>query len=121
MAKSWEKHEFNKTLPLMMSAHPRTFFGKDSLETRPLKRRIHIDIIAAHPEIKPGKLVRFVGIYCAKNRYINAIRLGMARVDLDGNEVEPIKDHDVSHAAAIMTKRASDLAAMRAISGVAAE
>ena len=108
MAKSWEKTEFKKTLALMMTSHPKAFYGKDSPETKPLKRGIHHDLISAHPELNRGKIHRFVSIYCGKNRYVSALARGCARIDLEGNEVEQLRERDIEHAQSMMAARAAE-------------
>lgn len=102
---SWMKLEFNKTLKVMMAAHPGTFFGKDSEETRPLKLGIKQELIAAHPEFKPSVLRRFIGIYCGKNRYMRAVVARRPRRDLDGNDVGEPTDSHVEHCAKILRDR----------------
>lgn len=105
MPKSWERNEFNKMLPLMMAAHPKCFFGKDSPETRPVKYGIHLDLEAAHPELTPAKVRRFLKLYCGKNRYMRALAAGLGRIDLDGNEVAPLLPRDIERGRSILAER----------------
>ena len=111
MAKSWEKTEARKTLEIMVKAHPATFFPKDSPDTRPLKLGIAEDIIAEHPELKPGAVRRFLAIYCNKQRYLTAIAAGRPRVGLDGVEVGPVTEANIGYANRVLAQREVERAA----------
>lgn len=92
-------------LALMVALHPKTFFPKDSSETVPLKAGIMADLLAMYPEMKRFRLGVFIGNYTQKNRYHRAVLSCSRRIDLDGNEAQPVTEENRRHAEAALANR----------------
>ena len=71
-------------------------FGDQPL---PLKRGIFQDLMAAHPEaFEKNELKVALGLHTRSTRYLNAVAMGEARHDLQGNVVEAMAPEHVFHA-----------------------
>lgn len=90
-----------ETFQRVLEKYPKTFFGKDSPDTRVLKVGILEDLVKDNPDLKPWILRRFVDQYAMKNRYLRATARGGFRVDLAG---EPNGEVLPSHIAYAMKK-----------------
>lgn len=76
------------------SQYPNAFF---TAHTKPLKIGIHEDLIAREPW--PAKLIRrALANYVNLPRYLKSVRVGVQRVDLDGQPAGDIGEQDVQHA-----------------------
>ena len=64
--------------------YPLCFFPTHELR-RPLKIGIREDIIAQHPELQPDMIVSALQIYTRCVPYWSTLKVGAARLDLDGN------------------------------------
>jgi hypothetical protein len=64
--------------------YPLCFFRAHEL-CRPLKIGIREDIIAQHPELQPGVIESALQIYTRCVPYWSTLKVGTARIDLDGN------------------------------------
>ena len=54
---------------------------------QPLKIGIHNDIIARHPELQPGPIASALKTYTRSVGYLETLKAGAARIDLEGNPV----------------------------------
>jgi ProP effector len=81
---------------------------------QPLKIGIHNDVIARHPELRPSLIASALKTYTRSLGYLETIRTGSARVDLEGNPVDTVTDADEEDAKRKIAK-AAKRAAARAI------
>ena len=54
---------------------------------QPLKIGIHKDIIARHPELRPSLIASALKTYTRSVGYLETLKVGAARIDLEGNPV----------------------------------
>ena len=64
----------------------------------PLKIGIHNDIIARHPELRPSVLANALKAYTRSLGYLETIKVGAARIDLEGNPVGTVSAADEADA-----------------------
>jgi ProP effector len=69
---------------LLATLYPLCFFRAGELR-RPLKIGTREDIIAQHPELQPGVIESALQIYTRCVPYWSTLKVGAARIDLDGN------------------------------------
>ena len=69
---------------LLATLYPLCFFRVHELR-RPLKIGTREDIIAQHPELQPGVIESALQIYTRCVPYWSTLKVGAARIDLDGN------------------------------------
>lgn len=74
----------------------------------PLKLGIFEDLMAAHPDrLNAEELKVGLGLHTRSNRYLEAVASGLARHDLQGQEVEPVAPEHVHHAILELYRRKS--------------
>ena len=54
---------------------------------QPLKIGIHNDVIARHPELRPSLIASALKTYTRSLGYLETLKAGAARIDLEGNPV----------------------------------
>lgn len=93
LSKNQSKREMMRTIfARMLAKYPKTFFGKDSPETLPLKVGIVDDLVKENPEVPRFMFRLFLERYALKTRYLVATAKGGPRFDLAGlpnGEVSP--------------------------------
>jgi ProP effector len=63
---------------------------------RPLKLKIHLDIIAIlDGAVTPAELSRALRYYCRNRFYLRGLRAGAVRIDLDGNPAGVVTENEV--------------------------
>jgi ProP effector len=77
----------------------------------PLKIGIHNDIIARQPELRPSLLASALKSYTRSLRYLEALKAGAARIDLEGNPVGTVTAADEEDAKRKIAKVARRAAA----------
>lgn len=93
--------------------HPRVF----GASVRPLKLGVFEDLMARHPgAFSKEDLKQAIGQHVRSTRYLEAVALGQARHDLDGQALEPVAPEHVQHAIVEVWRRRQgrDAAAARA-------
>jgi ProP effector len=78
---------------------------------QPLKIGIHNDIIAQHPELRPSLIGSALKAYTRSLGYLETLKAGSARIDLDGNPVGTVTDADEEDAKRKIAKEAGRAAA----------
>jgi sRNA-binding protein len=78
---------------------------------RPLKIGIHNDVIARHPELRPSLIARALKTYTHSLSYLEMLKAGSARIDLEGNPVGTVTDADEEDAKRKIGKEARRAAA----------
>jgi ProP effector len=68
----------------LAALYPLCLFRAHELR-RPLKIGIRDDIIAQHTELQPGLIVNALQIYTRCVAYWSTLKVGAARIDLDGH------------------------------------
>jgi ProP effector len=76
---------------------------------QPLKIGIHDDVIARHPELRASLIASALKTYTRSLGYLETLKAGSTRIDLEGNPVGTVTDADEEDA-----KRKIAKAAMRA-------
>jgi ProP effector len=61
---------------------------------QPLKIGIHNDIIAWHPELQPSVLASTLKTYARSLGYLETLKAGAVRIDLEGNPVGAVTTAD---------------------------
>jgi sRNA-binding protein len=74
---------------------------------QPLKIGIHNDIIARHPELRPNLIASALKTYTRSQGYLETLKAGAPRIDLEGNQVGTVTASDEEDA---KRKRSADLA-----------
>jgi len=77
---------------------------------QPLKIGIHNDIVARHPELRPGLIAKALKTYTRSLGYLETLRAGAARIDLEGNPVGTVTaadEEDAKRKIAEAAKRAA--------------
>ena len=77
----------------------------------PLKIGIHNDIIARHPELRPSVLANALKAYTRSLGYLETIKAGAARIDLEGNPAGTVTAADEENAKRKIAKAARRAAA----------
>src|SRR5262249_7741391 len=90
-----------------------------STDRRPLKLRIRDDLIArgVPADVAPQGLAA----YCASTGYLNAMKAGATRIDLDGNAAGTVTGDEAEHAAQKLAAAAERAKVMLANAAKAAE
>ena len=78
---------------------------------QPLKIGIHNDIVARHPELRPGLIAKALKTYTRSLGYLETLRAGAARIDLEGNPVGSVTAADEEDAKRKIAKAAKRAAA----------
>jgi ProP effector len=78
---------------------------------QPLKVGIHNDIIALHPELRPSLIASALKTYTRSLGYLETLKAGSARIDLEGNPVGTVTDTDEEDAKRKIAKAARRAAA----------
>ena len=78
---------------------------------QPLKIGIHNDIVARHPELRPGLIAKALKTYTRSLGYLETLRAGAARIDLEGNPVGTVTAADEEDAKRKIAKAAKRAAA----------
>ena len=78
---------------------------------QPLKIGIHNDIIARHPELQPGLIASALRTYTRSVGYLEMLKAGAARIDLEGNPVGTVTTADEADAKRKIAKAARRAAA----------
>src|ERR1700751_4275402 len=81
-----------------------------------LKIGIHNDIIARHPELRRSPIASALKAYTRSPAYLETLKAGSARIDLEGNPVGTVTDADEEDAKRKIAK-AARRAAAQAIEG----
>jgi ProP effector len=77
---------------------------------QPLKIGIHNDVIARHPELRPSLIASALKVYTRSPGYLETLKAGSARIDLEGNPVGAVTDageEDAKRKIAKATRRAA--------------
>jgi ProP effector len=113
----------NETIALLVQKFPAAFslFGP----RRPLKVRIHADILAAAPDLSTRSVKVALACYTHHRNYLAAMVAGAARVGLDGAPVDSVDEAGAAHAIAVAQeqlerRRVRDRARTAAAKGQAA-
>lgn len=118
MASTKQNTEFwakvNATFQLFLQKYPKTFFPKDSVETRPLRTGIFTRLTAENPEIKRAVIGEFLKNYTLKDRYLRALISCPDRVELDGSAYQPVLDKHREYALKLLTERQESRVAKKA-------
>jgi ProP effector len=78
---------------------------------QPLKIGIHNDVIARHPELQPSLIASALKTYTRSLGYLERLKAGSARIDLEGNQVGTVTDADEEDAKRKIAKAATRAAA----------
>ena len=78
---------------------------------QPLKIGIHNDIIARHPELQPGLIASALRTYTRSVGYLEMLKAGATRIDLEGNPVGTVTTADEADAKRKIAKAARRAAA----------
>jgi sRNA-binding protein len=78
---------------------------------QPLKIGIHNDVIARHPELRPSLIASALKAYTRSPAYLETLKAGSARIDLEGNPVGTVTDADEEDAKRKIAKAARRAAA----------
>ena len=78
---------------------------------QPLKIGIHNDIIARHLELQPGLIASTLRTYTRSVGYLETLKAGAARIDLEGNPVGTVTAADEADAERKIAKAATRAAA----------
>jgi len=78
---------------------------------QPLKIGIHNDIIIRHPELRPRLIASALKMYTRSLGYLEALKAGAARIDLEGNLVGTVTTVDEEDAKRKIAKAARRAAA----------
>jgi ProP effector len=81
---------------------------------QPLKIGIHNDIIAQHPELRPSLIASTLKTYTRSLGYLETLKAGSARIDLEGNPVGTVTEADEEDAKRKIAKAARRAAAKAA-------
>jgi len=73
---------------------------------QPLKIGIHNDIIARHPELQPGPIASALKTYTRSVGYLETLKVGAPRIDLEGNPVGTVTAADEEDAKRKIAKAA---------------
>jgi ProP effector len=73
-------------------------FPQERGDIRPLKVDIHLDILAAYPELTPQALKKMLAIWCGRPMYQKALMRGGPRVDLHGLPAGEVTPEQRAHA-----------------------
>jgi ProP effector len=73
---------------------------------QPLKIGIHNDIIARHPELRPSLIASALKTYTRSLGYLETLKAGAARIDLEGKPVGTVTGADEEHAKRKVAKAA---------------
>jgi ProP effector len=97
----------------LATLYPLCFFREYDLR-RPLKVGIREDIIAQHPELQPSAVVSALQNYTRCAPYWSTLKVGVARIDLDGNVAGQVTLED-EQAAKVKIAKAERRAKVREI------
>ena len=78
---------------------------------QPLKIGIHNDISARHPELRPSLLASALKTYTRSLGYLETLKAGAARIDLEGNPIGTVTTADEEDAKRKIAKAARRAAA----------
>jgi ProP effector len=78
---------------------------------QPLKIGIHNDVIAQHPELRPSLIASALKAYTRSPGYLETLKAGSARIDLEGNPVGTVTDADEEDAKRKIAKATKGAAA----------
>ena len=78
---------------------------------QPLKIGIHNDVIARHPELRPSLIASALKTYTRSLGYLETLKAGAARIDLEGDPVGTVTDADEEDAKRKIAKAARRAAA----------
>jgi ProP effector len=92
------------TISLLQDLFSKTFFLPEKMRV-PLKCGIFDDVIASgFSAATPAELATALRVYCSCPHYLDCLRPGAARIDLDGNVAGVVSDEDAAHAAEKFTQ-----------------
>ena len=94
-------------IPQLAELYPSCFRQR----RQPLKIGIHNDIVARHPELRPGLIARALKTYTRSLGYLETLTAGAARIDLEGNPVGSVTAADEEDAKRKIAKAAKRAAA----------
>jgi ProP effector len=109
---SAELARIHQTIADLCGRWPKCFSVLEA-RRRPLKVGIDQDIAAAIPDLDPTALSASLRYYCRSIGYLDACRLGMPRIDLQGEPCGSISEGDAGHAASHYAKALQRRAAKR--------
>ena len=78
-------------MKLLCDRFPQTFSRHDP---RPLKVRVHAELLVALDAIEPRDLQSALRAYTSTARYVSALRAGACRIDLDGKPAGTVTAED---------------------------
>ena len=78
---------------------------------QPLKIGIHNDIVARHPQLRPSLIASALKTYTRSLGYLETLKAGSARIDLEGNPVATVTAKDEEDARRKIAKAAKRAAA----------
>ena len=93
-----------ETLCSLRAKFPACFARLDRRSRQPLKLKIHLDILAAAPEIDPINIGRALKLYTGHVSYLSQCVEGKDRVDLDGQPAGIVTKDQAVYAAELMAK-----------------
>ena len=97
----------HKGIAQLAELHPNCF----RQPRQPLKIGIHNDIIARHPELRPSWLTSALKTYTRSLGYLETLKAGAARIDLEGDPVGTVTTADEEDAKRKIAKAARRAAA----------
>ena len=77
----------------------------DPAVVHPLKKGVHADLTGRFPEADAKKLSHWLGQWVNHGAYLNAIRRGLERKDLDGAPAGAITVEEIRHAGGLLQRR----------------
>ena len=83
---------------------PKTFF-LNQMHRKPLKVGIHDDLLAAGVELTPSALSNALRTYCGNRFYLQQLRVGAGRIDLEGAIVGYVNSVDAKCASDELRRR----------------
>jgi ProP effector len=109
---SAELARIHQTIADLCGRWPKCFSVLEA-RRRPLKVGIDRDIAAAIPDLDPTVLSASLRYYCRSIGYLDACRLGMPRIDLQGEPCGSVSEGDAGHAASAYANALQRRAAKR--------
>lgn len=94
-----------QVIRMLVAKYPKAFFPSGSVDTKPLRVGIFTLITGQNPNIPRATVGFALRRYTVETRYQRALATCEYRVDLDGNNYEPVSDKDRGRAIAMLAER----------------
>lgn len=98
-----------QVIRMLAAKYPKSFFPSGSADTKPLRIGIFTLITGQNPNIPRATVGYALKFYTTKTRYLRALATCEYRVDLDGNNYEPVSERNRARAIAALAERQAEL------------